>query len=469
MRTCMLKPALLLLSLGLLAACGGGGGGGDSSSSSTASTNSSSSASTAASSSSTSTASSSAASSAASSSSSISASASSSSSSRASSSTASSASSYSVTQSTVSNSVDITVENAFSVVDVPYVTVKVCVPGTTTCTTVDHVLVDTGSTGLRILASALDSSVSGALTSVTSSSGSQLGECAQFVSGYMWGTVKKADLYIAGEEAASLPIQLVSDSSYSTVPSACQAKGASMGTQISLGANGIIGLSSAKQDCGSSCVSSTTEGYYYSCTSSTSCTATTVALTSQVLHPAAQFSSDNNGVVLVLPSIASSGAATATGKLYFGIGTQSNNVLGSAVPHGTSSSGLFYVSFNGSSMYGYIDSGSNGLFFNDSSLTTCTSGTASGWFCPTSTTSLSATMTSVATSSLSSSSATLSFSIANAQSLFSSGNAAFSNLGAPYGNNTYFAFGLPFFFGKSVFVAIEGSVTPVGYGPYVAF
>jgi len=355
-----------------------------------------------------------------------------------------------------------------SVVDVPYVTVKVCVPGTTTCTTVDHVLVDTGSTGLRILASALDSSVSGALTSVTSSSGSQLGECAQFVSGYMWGTVKKADLYIAGEEAASLPIQLVSDSSYSTVPSACQAKGTSMGTQASLGANGIIGLGSTKQDCGSSCVSSTSSGYYYSCASSSSCTGTTVALTSQVLNPVAQFSSDNNGVVLVLPSIATSGAATATGKLYFGIGTQSNNVLGSAVPYGTSS-GLFYVSFNGVSMYGYIDSGSNGLFFNDSSLTTCTSGNASGWFCPTSTTSLSATMTSVATSTISSSSKTISFSIANAQSLFSSGNAAFSNLGAPYGNNTYFAFGLPFFFGKSVFVAIEGSVTPVGYGPYVAF
>ncbi len=357
-----------------------------------------------------------------------------------------------------------------SVVDVPYVTVKVCVPGTTTCTTVDHVIVDTGSTGLRILASALDSSVSGALTSVTSSSGGQLGECAQFVSGYMWGTVKKADLYIAGEEAASLPIQLVSDSSYSTVPSACQAKGTSLGTQTSLRANGIIGLSSAKQDCGSSCVSSTSSGYYYSCASSSSCTGTTVALTSQVLHPVAQFSSDNNGVVLVLPSIASSGAATATGKLYFGIGTQSNNVLGSAVPYGTSSSGLFYVSFNGSStMYGFIDSGSNGLFFNDSSLTTCTSGTASGWFCPTSTTSLSATMTSVASSTISSSSKTISFSIANAQTLFSSGYAAYNNLGAPYGNNTYFDFGLPFFFGKSVFVAIEGSVTPVGYGPYVAF
>lgn len=122
-----------------------------------------------------------------------------------------------------------------------------------------------------------------------------------------------------------------------------------MDSQSSLGANGIIGLSSFKQDCGSSCVSSTSAGYYYSCATSSSCTATTVALASQVLHPVSQFSSDNNGVVLVLPSIPSIGGSTATGLLYFGIGTQSNNTLGSATPYGTNSSGLFNVSFTGSS------------------------------------------------------------------------------------------------------------------------
>ena len=36
-----------------------------------------------------------------------------------------------------------------------YTTVIICVPGTSTCQSIDHVLVDTGSTGLRIPASVL--------------------------------------------------------------------------------------------------------------------------------------------------------------------------------------------------------------------------------------------------------------------------------------------------------------------------
>lgn len=76
------------------------------------------------------------------------------------------------------------------------VSVTVYVPGSTSnCTTVDHILVDTGSTGLRILSSALSTSFINALTSVTVS-GNQLEECAQCVSSYLWGTVKKADLYM---------------------------------------------------------------------------------------------------------------------------------------------------------------------------------------------------------------------------------------------------------------------------------
>lgn len=352
----------------------------------------------------------------------------------------------------------------------PYVSVTVCVPGSTSnCKTVDHILVDTGSTGLRILASALDTSFVSSLTAVTNSSSAQIGECSQFVSGFLWGTVKKADLYMGSETASGLPVQIIGDASYTTVPSSCKTTGTNMSSQSSLGANGIIGLSSFKQDCGSSCVSSTRSGYYYACTSSSSCTATTLALTSQVQHPVPYFSTDNNGVVLVLPSVGSSGASTVTGTLYFGIGTQSNNAASSATAYGTNSSGLFTVSFNGnSSMYGFIDSGSNGYFFNDSDISECTSGSGSGWFCPSSTQSLTATIIGVSSYTNSTS---VSFSIANATTLFSNGYAAYSNLGAPFGTSydNYFDFGLPFFYGRSVFVAIEDESTTLGTGPYVAF
>ena len=41
------------------------------------------------------------------------------------------------------------------VVNVPFVTITICVPGTQTCQTIDHVAVDTGSSGLRIVSSVL--------------------------------------------------------------------------------------------------------------------------------------------------------------------------------------------------------------------------------------------------------------------------------------------------------------------------
>src|SRR5580658_9535007 len=43
--------------------------------------------------------------------------------------------------------------------DVPFISLTLCVPGTTQCQTVDYVSVDTGSTGLRIVSSVLSKSL----------------------------------------------------------------------------------------------------------------------------------------------------------------------------------------------------------------------------------------------------------------------------------------------------------------------
>jgi hypothetical protein len=53
--------------------------------------------------------------------------------------------------------------------------------------------------------------------------------------------------------------------------------------------------------------------------------------------------------------------------------------------------------------------------------------------------------------------------------LFGSNNTAFSNLAGPSIGPTNFDWGLPFFFGRSVYTAIEGRSTSAGFGPYVAF
>jgi hypothetical protein len=46
---------------------------------------------------------------------------------------------------------------------------------------------------------------------------------------------------------------------------------------------------------------------------------------------------------------------------------------------------------------------------------------------------------------------------------------AFSNFGGPLGDATAFDWGLPFFYGRSVYVAIEGQSTGGATGPYFAF
>ena len=68
---------------------------------------------------------------------------------------------------------------------------------------------------------------------------------------------------------------------------------------------------------------------------------------------------DNNGVVVELPSIPASGAVSVTGSLIFGIGTQSNNGLGSAqvLTVNTSSGiggGTLTTLFNGQSLNGKL-------------------------------------------------------------------------------------------------------------------
>ena len=87
-----------------------------------------------------------------------------------------------------------------------FTSVTVCVPGSTTsCQTIGGILVDTGSSGLRILSSALTISP----TQQKSANGDAIAECVPFVDGFTWGPVQMVDMKIAGEQAKSLPIQVI--------------------------------------------------------------------------------------------------------------------------------------------------------------------------------------------------------------------------------------------------------------------
>ncbi|MGC2551350.1 MAG: DUF3443 family protein, partial [Candidatus Sulfotelmatobacter sp.] len=126
----------------------------------------------------------------------------------------------------------------------------------------------------------------------------------------------------------------------------------------------------------------------------------------------------------------------------------------------------FNTSFNGTnySDTAFIDSGSNGYFFNDSSIPTCSS--SADFFCPTSMLNLSAT-----TQGFTSGTGTVNFSVANADTLFTDfpNDAAFGDLAGPAGSQAYFDWGLPFFYGRNVYTAIEGATAPGGTTPYWAY
>jgi len=337
--------------------------------------------------------------------------------------------------------------------------VTVCVPSTSSCQTISDLLVDTGSYGLRLLSS----TGGGTLTLALPTQSGPIGECAPFVDGYTWGPVANADIQISGEKASAVPVQVI-DSTFSTVPAGCQSFGVpELDTLDMLGANGILGVGPFLQDCGEACTQtgSGNPGFYYNCVS-TPCQVVAQPLAQQVSNPVGSFATDNNGVIVELPSV-SAPVASVSGSLVFGIGTQSNNSLSGVTVFPLNSSGGFTTTFKGQSYPGFIDSGSNGLFFLDSnttSITVCSDN--SSFYCPNSSANLSATMMSGATSS------TVNFAVQDADTLFSNQSAnVFPGLAGP--NTGTFDWGLPFFFGRNVFTAIESASTPGGTGPYWAF
>ena len=346
-----------------------------------------------------------------------------------------------------------------------YTSVTVCVPGSTTnCQTIDHIEVDTASFGLRILAPVLTLT----LPVQKASDGNSLVECTVFADGYSWGPVVKADLQVGGEAASSVPIQVIGDSRFATVPANCSDSGPTEeDTVATFGANGILGIGVFAQDCGPACVTSADAQFYYSC-SSTVCQPTMVPLASQVPNPISMFATDNNGSIIDLPSVASQGALTVTGSLIFGVDTQSNNASGAqTVLTVDPDFGILTANFNGQPLsQSFIDSGSNGIYFDDTNLTVCTATGLTDFYCPASVQNLTVTL-----QGADGVTANVNFSVGNAQTL-STDNPTFTALPTLAGTTPVadsFDFGLPFFYGRRVATVLESQTTSAGTGPYIAY
>jgi hypothetical protein len=397
-------------------------------------------------------------------------------------------------------------------VDTPFITVTVCAPGSTTnCQQIDHVEVDTGSYGFRVISSVLSPSLASALQQEqVSTSGNSVVECTQFADGISWGPVKVADVQVAGELASSVPIQVIGDPAYtassgstSEIPTACSSIGPEEDTVAKFGANGIIGVGPFGADCGIGCTTaagSNNQGWYYECpasgwTTSNTCTEIALPQSAQVTNPVVFFQTDNNGVIVEFPP-AAEGASTLSGTLVFGIGTEGNNSLGgetllTADPnYGDISTA--YTTTDGHPQYlpySYFDTGSNAYYFTDdgipavqscSSYPGYNSSSPDSWFCPSSQLHLSALNT-----GQNGTRSTVYFSIGNAYTLFNSyAGTVFNDLGARSGpelqtceaqssassdTSCGFDFGFPFFIGRNVYIAIAGAPTAWGTGPYYAY
>ncbi|MFZ0962893.1 MAG: DUF3443 family protein [Terriglobia bacterium] len=381
----------------------------------------------------------------------------------------------------VANTVSVAVNSgpANNAVNFAYVSVQVCNPGSATnCVTIPDVQVDTGSSGLRILASA--PGVSGlSLKPVTGSNAAPVYECIPFAADYLWGQVEQADVSMAGEKAASLPLQVISSSATpSNLPSSCSAgSGSNLASSTALQANGILGIGNTLQDCGIACTGASVLPYYWLCPCS-GCILAQVPTATQVSNPVGFFNNDDNGVILAMGPLAAVGAASATGTLTFGIGTQSDNAFSSsakayAISLNSQIYFSIYLTYNNVTYPALIDSSEFYNFFLDSTtvaaasagtgITSCLQNNT--FYCTSSAVSLPFTATDG-----SGDSAPASIKIGDGTTLWNSSaenggsNAAFSNLagGMPLGASDYVVLGMPFFYGRAVYVGIAGKVPPTG-------
>jgi hypothetical protein len=284
---------------------------------------------------------------------------------------------------------------------------------------------------------------------------------------------------VAGEIASTVPnasvpgvpIQIIGDPRIPTAaPPSCttQTTGGALNSVTALKANGVLGIGVFVQDCGSACAAITPLNTYYSCPTS-GCGVISVAAAQQVTNPVTLFPNDNNGSLIQLPPVFSGGSPTAQGSLIFGIGTQPNNGLLSATVYGVTAAGLnpgsFVSTYSSNAYPGSISSGANANYFLSSAITGYPGCTASDYYCPSA--DQTATVTNAGTNGASGS---VTLTVSNADTLLSSGNKAFSNLAGPgTGKTGGFLFGVPFFYGRTVYTAINGASTPGGTGPYFAY
>jgi hypothetical protein len=382
-------------------------------------------------------------------------------------------------------------------INVPYVSLSICQPNTNNCVTLDHVLLDTGSTGLRVVSSLVDKLNLQPLNI----NGSQINECITFGTGYTWGPVARADIRLGGQTARNIPINLLGGSNIS-VPNACSeyAMPPYESSVETFGSNAIIGVNPSIFDTGNIYADPDINagGGYYTCNANdesgtTSCSYYYLSESQQVANPIAFLTDENgvalnnNGLILSLPAVNSAAANEVTGSLTFGINTQVNNVLNKNAPilQGTLQFGNPIVTIGSnyaeSNWTALFDSGTQGYLITNNGNLLCApdtetnpTGPYAGLLCPIQPLNLTANITSY---NFVGDSVANAFKITNALTWINDFPNAhvYPNLGyyMPGNDNVasgIFIWGLPFFLGKDVYLGFtQRTVDGVESSPFNSF
>jgi len=166
----------------------------------------------------------------------------------------------------------------------------------------------------------------------------------------------------------------------------------------------------------------------------------------------------NNGIVIDLPAANSSSQKIILGKMILGINTAENNKLKMEDVFFLDENGFLTTIYEGE-IYpdSLIDTGSNAIYFPDKSIATCS--LSRSFYCPVSPLAKSALIISGPIRQA------VDFKVLNAD-LMPRGEAVLPNL---TGAKPVFIWGLPFFYGRKVFLSIGGNSLRGQTKPMIAF
>ncbi len=225
------------------------------------------------------------------------------------------------------------------------VTVRVCAHGTSTCADVPDVLIDTGSTGLRLQKSALDQVAPGfvgALPPIGAPDGGTLAGCTYFGSSDAWG--RFYDLDVGFPDAPALVARDVkvqvtdNDKDAPDRPSWTTPAGKSHRCEPGHAtSNGTLGIGAQASDCREPCTMLPAKPKYFRCQGQ-SCTPLTgnVPERFRVHNPVLSFARVDgkgfyNGIAIDFPAPASEGLDTLPGTLSFGFGVDPGHTTAAVV------------------------------------------------------------------------------------------------------------------------------------------